>query len=57
MKPESPREGNRVFRRTVFPPGRMPGSTAGKMPATTMEIERFAMRVKLFQHENFRITR
>jgi hypothetical protein len=24
-----------VFRRAVFPPGRMPGSTAGKMPATT----------------------
>ena len=30
-------KGTGVFRCTIFPPGRMPGSTAGKMPATTSQ--------------------
>ena len=39
-EPTSRCEGNCAFRRAVFPPGRMPGSTAGKMPAATTEIGR-----------------
>ena len=49
-EPESPCEGNRVFRCAVFPPGRMPGSTAGKMPATTTEIGR--RRLPILDHRS-----
>ena len=36
-EPENPCEGNRLFRPAIFPPGRMPGSTAGRMPAATLQ--------------------
>ena len=38
------RDGSRDFRCTVFPPGRMPGSTAGKMPATTWSAAKIPHR-------------